>query len=68
MIKCTRTGDNSFTLEGLTIADLETIQTGIANQFNQASKEEHRSFRSDVLRLNRPIEAELEKLAYENPK
>lgn len=64
MIKCTKTSDNTYTLEGLTIADLEMIQVGIASQFNQANKAEHRSFRTDVLRLNRPIEAELDKLEY----
>lgn len=65
MITCKKTGDNSFTLEGLTLADLETIQTGLASQFNQASKEEFREFRTQVLRLNRPIDAELEKLEFE---
>ncbi|MCY1720206.1 hypothetical protein OU798_07620 [Prolixibacteraceae bacterium Z1-6] len=64
MVICTKTGNNSYTLEGLTLGDLEMIQVGIASQFNQANQEEHRSFRTQVLRLNRPIESELEKLAY----
>ena len=68
MITCKKTGNNSYTLEGLTVGDLELIQVGIANQFNQANKEEFRSFRTQVLQLNRPIENELEKLEYQKMK
>jgi|GEM_PF-5050120 len=54
------TGKNEYTLEGLTFADLEIIEEGIIRLFNESSKNEHRDFRKQVLRINRGINPALE--------
>ena len=63
MITCKRT-NNSFSIEGLTVADMEVIQDGIIRLFNESHRAEHSNFRNQVLRINRPIDDELEKLKY----
>ena len=64
MITCTKT-ENGFCLDRLSADDLELIQDAIIHMFNVTNKKDHRSFRKQVLEINRPIDAELEKLEYE---
>ena len=61
MITCTKT-ENKYRIDGLTPEYLELIQDAIIHQFNVNNKKEHRKFRTMVLKLNRPIDEELEKL------
>ena len=53
--------NGSFTLSGLSIEDLELLQEGLHRLFNESQKDEHREFRSQVLRIDRAIDPELEK-------
>lgn len=61
MITCTKT-EEGYRLDGLSAADLEVIQDGITRLFNETDRKEHRAFRTQVLGINRPIDAELDKL------
>ncbi len=61
MITCDKT-EEGYTLKGLTVEDLDAIQHGLCNQFNQTSKKHHHDFRSLILRINRPIERVLDRI------
>lgn len=60
MINCNK--ENGFyTLCGLRINDLDLLQEGLHRLFNESRKKEHRDFRSQILRIDRAIDPELEK-------
>lgn len=61
MITCHK-AEEGYTLEGLSADDLEIIQEGIIRLFNESTRKMHRSFRTHVLNINRPIEAVLDSL------
>lgn len=53
--------NDTYTLTGLTIDDLEILQEGLHRLFGESQKQEHREFRSQTLRIDRAIDPELEK-------
>lgn len=54
--------DEGYNIKGLSADDLDIIQEGIVRLFNQSNRKEHRCFRTQVLNINRPIEAVLDSL------
>lgn len=60
MITCTN-DNGAYTLTGLLPEDLSILQEAIIRLFNESNKAEHRGFRSQVLRINRAIDPEIEK-------
>lgn len=56
------TKDNdTYTLTGLSMEDLEVIQEGLHRLFTESHKDEHRNFRSQVLKIDRAIDPVLGK-------
>ena len=60
MISCTKTNDNKYSLDNLSLEDLEVLQEGIIRLFHESLRDEHRDFRTQVLRINRAIEPVLD--------
>jgi hypothetical protein len=60
MIHCNKE-NGSYTLTGLMINDLDVLQEGLHRLFNESQKTEHRDFRSQILRIDRAIDPELER-------
>jgi len=65
MINCTN-NDGSYTIEGLNIEDLKLIQEGLHKLFNESQKKEHREFRTQVLRIDRAIDPQIEEYLFMN--
>lgn len=53
--------NDTYTLTGLSIDDLEMMQEGLHRLFNESQKREHRNFRRQVLQIDRAIDPALEK-------
>lgn len=63
-ISCIKTGENSYSMEGLNFADLELIEEAISRLFNESNRTENREFRTQVLAINRPMDQYISKIKY----
>lgn len=62
MIECKKEDDGNYTISGLSASDIEIIQEGILRLFAESRKEGDRPFRRQLLNINIPIDAELDKI------
>lgn len=60
MITCTKE-NGTYKLSGILPEDLDILQEAIIRLFNESNKAGHRDFRSQILRINRAIDPEIEK-------
>lgn len=60
-MNCTRTDNGHFSIEGLTLRDLELIQEALHEAFNESKNEEHRWYRTWVVEVDRAIDPVIEK-------